>query len=155
MSGRRLASLKQQQFDFVWRMLRRLGLRVSEADHAALAVFETVGERLSLIAEGSERPFLLKAALHIAAAVQGGAATRREDAELPPLTGARDLLLLLLDELDFDCKVAFVLFELEAMTMPEIANILEIPGAIVRWRVLRAQAQFQVAVARRQVREDG
>ena len=51
-SERRLTSLMQQHFDFVWRNLRRLGLTVADADDAAQEVFMIASRKLELIAEG-------------------------------------------------------------------------------------------------------
>jgi RNA polymerase sigma-70 factor (ECF subfamily) len=63
---------------------------------------------------------------------------------------ARKLLDRLLDEMDPQIRSVFVLYELEEMTMGEIANLLEIPGGTVASRLRRARTEFKSLVRRLQ-----
>src|SRR5438445_2883923 len=57
-------------FDFVWRLLRRVGVPHADLDDAAQQVFVVASGRLSSIAAGSERTFLFGVALRTAATLR-------------------------------------------------------------------------------------
>jgi RNA polymerase sigma-70 factor (ECF subfamily) len=65
---------------------------------------------------------------------------------------ARDLLDQVLDEMDDDCRVVFVLYELEEVTMAEIALLLELPPGTVASRLRRARTDFHARVQRLRAR---
>ena len=56
-SEQRLAGLVREHYAFVWRLLRRLGLREGDADDAAQQVFLTASRRLHEIEPARERSF--------------------------------------------------------------------------------------------------
>ena len=168
-SDLRLTLLMQEQFNFVWRSLRRLGLSVPDADDAAQEVFLVASRKLETIVAGSERSFLFGAALKIASTRRR---TLRRRPELPDahveerdeqsapgperlteLSRARELLQAVLDEMDLDLKAPFVLFELEELTAPQIAELLQLPLGTVSSRLRAARAQFQAAIKRLQARD--
>jgi RNA polymerase sigma-70 factor (ECF subfamily) len=167
-SDLRLTLLMQEQFNFVWRSLRRLGLSVPDADDAAQEVFLVASRKLEAIVEGSERSFLFGAALKIASTRRRSLRRRPElsDAQveerdeqsapgperLTELSRARELLQTVLDEMDLDLKAPFVLFELEELTAPQIAELLQLPLGTVSSRLRAARAQFQAAIKRLQAR---
>jgi RNA polymerase sigma-70 factor (ECF subfamily) len=68
---------------------------------------------------------------------------------------ARDLLDRVLDEMDLDLRVVFVLYELEEMTMADIASSLELAPGTVASRLRRARADFGERVARYRARTEG
>ena len=55
---------------------------------------------------------------------------------------------LVLSKVDADLVEVFVLYELEGLTSPEIAGLLEIPLGSVASRLRRAREQFRAAAAR-------
>jgi RNA polymerase sigma-70 factor, ECF subfamily len=59
---------------------------------------------------------------------------------------ARQKLDRILEQMPDSLKEAFILFELEDMTVPQIAELLAIPTGTVASRLRRARAQFQKAV---------
>jgi RNA polymerase sigma-70 factor (ECF subfamily) len=61
---------------------------------------------------------------------------------------ARRQLDRILERMAETLKEAFILFELEDMTVPEIADLLAIPTGTVASRLRRARAFFQAEVAR-------
>jgi RNA polymerase sigma-70 factor (ECF subfamily) len=63
----RVAGLVKGEFAFVWRCLRRLGLRAGEADDGAQQVFLVAAWRIEDIEPGRERAFLFSIAMHVAA----------------------------------------------------------------------------------------
>jgi RNA polymerase sigma-70 factor (ECF subfamily) len=159
----RLRALLEAHFDFVWRCLRRLGLSDDRADDAAQQVFVVLSRRLDSIAAGSELSFLFHTATRVASDVRRSASYRREIAHPDPaveLEGgprpddllnerrARALLDRILEAMDMDLRTVFVLFEIEEMTIVEIAALLEIPSGTVASRLRRARDRFYAKVAR-------
>jgi RNA polymerase sigma-70 factor, ECF subfamily len=167
----RLTLLMQQYFDFVWRSLRRLGLDVADADDATQEVFVLASRKLDTIAPGSERSFLFGTALKMASTRRRTLKRRPERADvdvnveeqdeqsapgperLTQLTQARELLQALLAEMALELRAPFVLFELEELTVPQIAELLAIPPGTVSSRLRAARAEFQAGVRRLQARD--
>jgi RNA polymerase sigma-70 factor (ECF subfamily) len=164
----RVAQMLGAHFRDVWRIVRRFGVPENSADDAAQEVFIIAARRLSDIAPGSERAFLFASAVRVAANARRALGARRECAEdesLPegvdPRPNAEALLdqkrlrLLLdrvLDELSDDLRVCFVLYELEGMSSPEIAELLAIPVGTVASRLRRAREAFELAAGKLKAR---
>jgi RNA polymerase sigma-70 factor (ECF subfamily) len=66
------------------------------------------------------------------------------------LQRARHALKEVLDAMPLDLRVVFVFFELEEMTLVEIAGLLEIKLGTATSRLRRAREAFQGIVRRRQ-----
>src|SRR5450755_3040485 len=159
----RVAELLRTHFRDVWRMVRRFGVPESSADDAAQEVFIIAARRLADITPGSERPFLLASAVRVAANLRRSLGTRRECAEdeqvmegIDPRPNAealldqkrlRQMLDRVLDGLSDDLRVCFVLYELEGLSSPEIAELLRIPLGTVASRLRRAREAFEGEVA--------
>lgn len=150
--------------DFVYRSVRRMGVPPSHADDATQEVFITATTKLARIEPGRERAFLFGVAMNVAAHVRRSLARKREVAAEDPgaslvdpgaspegqlaMARARQTLDRVLDELADDVRPVFVLFELEELTMAEIATMLALPPGTVASRLRRARAEFQAAAAR-------
>lgn len=160
-----LEALYRAYFDFTWKSLRRLGLAPHEADDAAQQLFEIAGRRLRDIAPGKERSFLFGIAVRLTAnhrKARGRAPlTDTSEAALTevPDSGesldeaidrhkARELLDAVLDRLSTDLRTVFVSYELQEMTMAEIADATELPPGTVASRLRRAREQFHAELAR-------
>jgi RNA polymerase sigma-70 factor (ECF subfamily) len=153
----RLASALARHFALVWRSLRRFGIPESDVDDAAQLAFMTLAGRLAEVAPGSERAFLLGTAARIAAN-QRRKHARRPEVLAPDLderhTSApnpeeamlvkqrRELLDRGLEQLPFEQRTVFVLFELEGFSLPEIALDLAIPLGTATSRLRRAREKF-------------
>ena len=178
----RLRSIRDQNFEFVWRSVRRLGVPEADADDAVQQVFIVASRRLAAIAEGSERAFLFGTALRVAsharrAAKRRGEVPLQEDgsataASAPGSSGehassidfassaeelidqrrARAMLDDVLESLPMDMRAVFVLFELEEMTLAEIAALLDLPGGTVASRLRRGRELFQAEITRLKAR---
>jgi len=164
----RVAEMLRAHFRDVWRIVRRFGVPENSADDAAQEVFIIAARRLSDIAPGSERPFLFASAVRVAANARRALGARRECAEddgLPegvdPRPNAevlldqkrlRQLLDRVLDELSDYLRVCFVLYELEGMSSPEIAELLAIPIGTVASRLRRAREAFEQAASKLKAR---
>ena len=156
----RLERMFSEHHDFIWRLLRRLGLNTGGADDAAQHVFLVAAERIVDIKLGSERSFLFGTALRVARSqsrsdrrwvleddmdVRLSQAGRPE--ELIDHQRAVDLMGRILDGMTLDLRTVFVLSELEGMTMPEVATLVEIPVGTAASRLRRAREAFRAAVA--------
>jgi RNA polymerase sigma-70 factor, ECF subfamily len=151
----------------VWRTLRRRGMAPDAAADATQQTFLVAAERLADINPDSERAFLVGTALRMAMAMgrKAGRMTLEQDmdihaAQMPSAIdeqAAVELCDLALSKVDDDTREVFVLFELEGLSSPEIAALLEIPLGTVASRLRRARAQFRTVVARleRVMRREG
>jgi RNA polymerase sigma-70 factor, ECF subfamily len=161
--GRRIAALVANHHGLVWRSLRRLGVSEADADDASQQVFLVAHRRLADIAPGSERSFLLQTVLRVAADFRRTRERRREDdgRDLPILIdtaadpeelldrrGARVLLDRALEAMSLELRTVFVLFEIEELTMAEIAHVVGIPAGTVASRLRRAREVFREIVSR-------
>jgi RNA polymerase sigma-70 factor, ECF subfamily len=157
----RLRALVDAHHDFVWRSLRRLGVPPGDVDDGAQRVFLTVSRKLSSIRESSERSFLFQTALRVAADARRSRMRRREVAhyeeaadeapggeELLDLRRARKRLDEILDGMSMDLRAVFVLFELDEMTMAEIAALLGLRAGTVASCLRRARMEFRDKAAR-------
>ena len=160
-ASERLQALLADHHAFVWRSLRRLGVPDCDVDDASQQVFLVAYRRLAEIAHESERSFLFQTALRVAADWRRAHKRRGEQTgmdlldvpdvaanpeELMHQRRARALLDQVLVGMPMDLRAVFVLFELEEMTMMEIATISDIPPGTVASRLRRARQVFQEAV---------
>ena len=164
LAGERLALLVEQHADFVWRSLRRMGVGETQADDATQEVFIVTSQKLERVEPGRERAFLYGVAMNVAAHVRRSRARSREVAETPETLAAVDkapdpemrladaqaraLLDRVLETLSEELRAVFVLFELEEMTMIDIARLLDVPAGTVASRLRRAREDFHAAAAR-------
>src|SRR6185503_12457631 len=63
---RRLRAMVEEHFDFIWRSLARMSVPETEIADCVQQVFLVASRKLSAIAQGSERSFLLGTALRVA-----------------------------------------------------------------------------------------
>jgi RNA polymerase sigma-70 factor (ECF subfamily) len=142
----------------VWRALRRRGLSQQAADDATQETFLLAADRLDDIRPESERAFVIATALRVAHSL-GRKTVRWEleddmDQRLSANRNSSDthadmqLCDLVLSKVDPDLVEVFVLYELEGLTSPEIAELLQIPLGSVASRLRRAREQFRSAAAR-------
>ena len=160
----RLNALVAQHFTFIWRLLRRLGLPADAADDAAQQVFLVAVERITDIKPGSERSFLFGTALRVASTRRRLLARERADDRLEPqdpspapdeLTNQkrlRELFDAILDRMDEDVRVTFVLIEVEGLTVPEASDLLQIPVGTVASRLRRGREFFEAESKRIEAR---
>jgi RNA polymerase sigma-70 factor, ECF subfamily len=145
----RLERLIRKQFDFVWRLSRRIGLTEDEVDSAVREVFEAAGQRIGDIRSGNERAFLFSTTLHVAARVRRSRAPEALISDRTPSLEAideagqaREVLGALLEKMPLELRVVFVLREIEQLSSIEIAEIIGIPLSTVTARLAEAQEDF-------------
>jgi RNA polymerase sigma-70 factor (ECF subfamily) len=166
----RAAAIAEQQLDVIWRMARRLGVPDCDIEDVAQEVLIVVVRREHYIELGKERAFVASVTARVVAnwrrtrsrrredpsdALEGfssarsGGAFATSDAE-QNLERSRQLARLerALDEMTESQREAFILFDLEQLTAPEIAEQLGVPEAAIVSRVRRARDVFKRALAR-------
>ncbi len=158
----RLRGMIEEHFDVVWRTVRRLGVESEAIDDAVQQVFVVASRKLDLIELGGERRYLLGIAVRVAADARRTHRRRREvhddetdrvDAtplqdDLLDCKRARELLDDALATLAPDLQTAFVLFELEGMSAPEVAEVVGVPLGTAASRLRRAREAFRETVER-------
>jgi RNA polymerase sigma-70 factor (ECF subfamily) len=145
----RLSRLIRDQFGFVWRLLRGIGLSELEAAQAAQAVFKAASERIADLRPGSRRSFLLSTTLHVAARTRRNRAEHSTVSDAAPALEdldearqAREILGALLEQMPLELRVVFVLKEIEQLSEAEIAEIVGIARSSVASRLAEAQEDF-------------
>ena len=163
----RVARLVREHYGLVWRLLRRLGLAAGDADDAAQQVFITAAAKLGEIEAERERAFLYGVSLNVGARVRRSHARRREEPleaagegatdqpnaeQLLEQRQARGALDALLSAMPEELRVVFVLYELEELSTPQIAELCSIPLGTCASRLRRAREDFEERVARLEAR---
>lgn len=165
----RVRAMFDAHHQLVWRSLRRYGLDPEAAADVTQQAFVVALERVEDIWPGSERAFLIGAALRLARSQRRSSARYQLDTQLEerlsqagPLPEKQASTLQLLDrvlaQLDDGLVEVFVLFDIEGMSGPELARALGVPTGTVASRVRRAREAFRAAAARLELaraREEG
>jgi RNA polymerase sigma-70 factor, ECF subfamily len=156
----------------VWRIVARLGVASHSVEDIVQETFITASRRRADIEAGLEGRFLVATAVRLSANYRRQAHVRREvgreptyEADASPLPDAEQLLIAkrsrerldrLLCDLPEAQRAVFVLYELEGLSVPEIASLLELPLGTASSRVWRARARFSelAAALRRQEQQD-
>ena len=151
--------------DAIARTLRRQGLSAEAAEDATQQAFLIASERLDQIRPDRERAFLFGVVLRVTSSKRRRLARYQFEADMDvhPAPGsaqdsanervlALELFNQVLERIDRDLAQAFVLFELEQLSTPEIAEICAIPVGTVASRLRRAREDFEERVARLEAR---
>lgn len=155
----RLRGMLAEYFDTVYHALRRVGVPTTDLEDCTQEVFIVASGKLHVIIPGRERAFLLGVALRVAAHARRK--LRRfpmlsndesvydtwEDPSLRPdeeieLRRQRKMVDEVLRKMPEDLRNVFILFEIEELTMLEIASALELPSGTVASRLRRAREEF-------------
>lgn len=154
---------------FVWRLVRRLGLASSDADDITQRVFAISVQRIESIQPGSERAFLCRTAVRLALKLRAAHKRQREAsveeafASMQDPTPAADSLLdqqrarqvldQILEGMELDLRTVLILFELENLTLTEVAETLSIPRGTAASRLRRAREDFDASLRRLEARQ--
>lgn len=165
--SRKFSALVRSEFEWVWRLLRRVGLSSADADDATQQVFLVASRRTEEVLGGRPRPFLYGTAIRVAANARRALRRRREvPSEAPPVPQvsgpsldelleqrrARVLLDELLAQLPPELRRVLVLAEIEQCTAQQIAELELLPPGTVASRLRRARAAFYDLLEREQHR---
>ncbi|MEM1033610.1 MAG: sigma-70 family RNA polymerase sigma factor [Myxococcota bacterium] len=154
----------REHFDFTWRLLRGMGVAESAMEDVAQEVFVVVLRRLPEFdaRRGSVRSWIVQVAIRNAA--NHRRRRRRKGAEPLPEhmvapgpspadhaghRRALDEALAVMESLEEPLRVVLVLSQLEQMTAPEIATVLDLKVNTVSSRLRRARQKFAAALRQR------
>jgi RNA polymerase sigma-70 factor, ECF subfamily len=154
-----------QHFNFVWRVLRSLGVPESDAADAAQDVFLVVYRKLDEFEGRSKITTWLFSICYRVASERRNTAYHRHEITNEALIGDRPdersnpaqfteqrqklaILELALAKLPQEQRAVFVMFELEDMTSEEISESLSIPLGTVYSRLRLARSTFHKVVER-------
>ena len=161
------AALFRAHAPFVWRVLRRYGVREADLEDTCQEVFVVVHRRLAEFEERAQlRTWIYEIARRVALAESRKVSGRREVAEtdreepcvaLRPdqqLDDKRALAWLeeALASLSEPKREAFVLYELEEMTLAEVAEALGCGLNTAHYRVTTARDELRAFGKRRELR---
>jgi RNA polymerase sigma-70 factor (ECF subfamily) len=162
-------SLFDAEFDYVWHVLRRLGVRPCDLEDVTHDVFLAVYRHLQDYDPVRPlRPWLFGFAFRTASDYRKLGRHRRERLGEPaeekdPAPSALDravagelagIAIDALDALELDRRAVFILHELDECPMPEIATALGIPLNTAYSRLRLARADLRAAVRRLRARGD-
>ena len=152
------AAVYREQFPYVFRSLRRLGVRPSELDDLVQEVFTVVFRRLGDYDPSRPiEPWLFGIAFRTVSVFRRTRSRRivevpsddiePTDEAAGPETSLQDrqarlLVLRALEALDLDQRAVFVLHDIDGVIVPKIAETLEIPLNTVYSRLRAARARF-------------
>lgn len=152
--------------DVAFRVLRRLGVRDEEIDDALQTVLLIADRRFDDLGTQQElKAYVCATCVNVArdvgrrrarqfartVAVDDVEATASHEPDPEEVIRRRQALALvqqILDSMDDDRRVVFVLYELEELTGQQIAEHLGIPLGTVSSRLRKAREEFRAAIAR-------
>jgi RNA polymerase sigma-70 factor (ECF subfamily) len=159
-------TIYRKYFDFVWSSVRRFGVDTAAVDDVVQEVFIVIHSRIDTL----ERPEALRSWIYSivrrtvstyrrsqrAKEASGAAFAAEPEAQrsLTPfdLTDQNDQVRLLghiLQELDEPKREVFMMVELDELTVPEVAQVLDIPLNTAYSRLRAARHAFEEALERR------
>jgi RNA polymerase sigma-70 factor, ECF subfamily len=157
---RRLAWMLNSYFDSTWRAGRSMGLSQAQAEENAQEAFAVAARKLERIEPGCERAFLLGTAVRLAVNARRRVSERLHAAahadepsdtadsipqadELLEQRQERALLDRILASMPDAARQVLTLYEIEELTLPEIAVALEIAEGTAASRLRRAREEFR------------
>jgi RNA polymerase sigma-70 factor (ECF subfamily) len=163
-------SVYQQYFDFVWSTVRRFGVAPESIDDVVQDIFIVIHAKLDTL----EKPEALRSWIYgvIRRSVSMHRRAKRTRADLGVVAGVGSevvshgptpleqtetnaelsLVASLMTELDEPKREVFALVELQELSVPEAAALLEIPLNTAYSRLRAARQAFEAALARHEAR---
>ncbi len=152
-------AIYRENFAFVWRVLRRLGVPVEALEDATQDVFVVVHRRAGAYQAGVPiRSWLFGITRRVAADTRkrwqrntgrtdarAETETMRDPSDADARAEASDFVAHFLDGLDEDKRVVLVLSDIEGMTAPEISAALGVNINTIYARLRAARIRFQAA----------
>ncbi|HTV25926.1 MAG TPA: sigma-70 family RNA polymerase sigma factor [Polyangiaceae bacterium] len=155
--------------DFVWRSLRRLGVAEADCDDGCQRVWVVLAQKLDSIEPTKVRSYIFSVVVRIASEMRRNY-RRHQHVEFdelsvepgrPDVEGlveqqqVRQVLDQILTGLSWDLRTVFVMYEIEGMSSPEIAEVLGISRGTVASRLRLGREAFQRSLQRHRARARG
>lgn len=156
------AAVFREHAPYVWRVLRRLGVHEADIEDVCQEVFIVVHRRLATFEHRSSvRTWLHGICVRVASDHRRKRRTKPEADELTEQQAevapsqvealaeheARQLLDSLLDRLDDNKRAVFVLYEIEQVSMQEVADAVDCPLQTAYSRLHAARREIEAAIA--------
>jgi RNA polymerase sigma-70 factor (ECF subfamily) len=167
-------SIYEQYFEFVWASARRLGVHAAALDDVVQEIFMVIYSKIDTLRQPESLRSWIYGVVrrtvsdhHRARKTRAasGAAHALESSlhptspptplDLSEQSDQAKLLFTLLEGLDAPKREVFILVELEEMTVPEVAEALEIPLNTAYSRLRAGRLALEAALARRGRTEGG
>jgi RNA polymerase sigma-70 factor, ECF subfamily len=162
---RRVRDLVVQHSTFVWRSLRRLGVREADCADGCQRVWLVLARNVDAIEADKMRSYIFSVVVRTASDMRRYFA-RRPDVGFDEATlgvyadaeseiekrRARALLDEILASMSWKLRTVFVMFEIEGLAAPEIAEALQLKPGTVSSRLRLARRAFDRAVERQRAR---
>lgn len=167
-------AIYEQYFDFVWSSAQRLGVSGAAMDDVVQEIFIVIHSKLPTLRQPSSlRSWIYGVARRTVSDHRRALRTRAQSADAHAIQAELEqswprtpldlkeqseqvkLLFSVLDEIAWPKREVFMLAELEEMTVPEIAEALEIPLNTAYSRLRAARLAFEENLARRAARDVG
>jgi len=163
------SEIYEQQFEFVWRSARRLGVAEASLDDVVQDVFVTVYRRLDAFEGRSQlKTWIFGILRHTVHDLRRTARRKPTEALVDDIADApgrtpqdealrgegTKLLHAVLTELPDELREVFVLSELEQMSAPEVAEGLALNVNTVYSRLRTARKEFDAALKRLRCRDE-
>lgn len=160
---RAFEAIYHPHFDYVWRSLRRFGVRERDLEDLSHDVFVIAYRNLHRFdAQRPVKPWLYGIAFRVASDYRRKASFSREiaaaereyedDRPLPidhlEAKERRELVHEALEALSLDQRAVFVAHELEGLSIPEIADGLDVPDNTLYSRLRLGRKRFSAAIRR-------
>jgi RNA polymerase sigma-70 factor (ECF subfamily) len=165
---RRVHALVNEYTNFVWRSLRRLGVAEADCDDGCQRVWVVLAQKLSSIESDKLRSYVFSVVVRVASEMRRHHRRHQhlafDELDIEPTRpeaegrAERQRVLELLDQiltgLSWDLRTVFVMYEIEGMSSPEIAEVLGIRRGTVASRLRLAREAFQRSLQRHRARGD-
>jgi len=166
-----VAQVHEEHADFVWRSLQRLGVASQDLEDLLQEVFIVVHKKLATFNHSARvTTWLFGICLRVASTHRRSARRRYEHVGLPARdtadSGARTnpesalaerqalvRLEIALGAMTLERRAVFVMFEIEGISAPVIAETLGVPVGTVYSRLSTARAEFSESLARLERRD--
>ncbi len=158
LSSNRLHTIVHENLAFLWKYVRGLGACSAEADDVVQESLLVLTKKLSSVEVGKERSFLIGCATRIARArwrkgqryteLTQELASTSCPAQAQLASQGRDLLRSFVSSLSEKHQHVFVLFEIQAFSVPEIATMLGLAEGTVSSRLRTSREKYRCYIQR-------
>lgn len=166
---RRVHALVNEYMDFVWRSLRRLGVTDVDCDDGCQRVWVVVAQKLPLIEPDRVRSYIFSVVVRVASDMRRDYrrhqcvdleehdidSSHLDTEGLVERQRVRELLDRILLGLSWELRTVFVMYEIEGLSSPEIADALGISRGTVASRLRLSRDAFQRHLQRHRARAGG